>query len=551
MKIKKGNDVRELKYSINKVGEPINFLNVTNLEVIAINSKHDYKKTPASKIIKESETLTIYFSAFDGPIGIYHLLIKFTIPDAINESQTRVIIRGWENAFQIIDFYETEDTEGAEFVDGLSFGLDGKSYYQIWSLYHDGSEEDMFIWHKGLKGDTGDVGPIGPQGLKGDTGDVGPIGPQGLKGDTGDVGPIGPQGLKGDTGDVGPIGPQGLKGDTGDVGPQGIQGPQGLKGDTGDAFEINAQGALGDRDNYNNELSGFSFLDTINGNLYIKNNEGWSDLIPFGKGPKGDTGDVGPQGPQGLKGDTGDVGPAGPQGLQGIQGDVGPQGIQGPQGLKGDTGDVGPAGPQGPAGYTPVKDVDYFDGAQGPVGAQGPQGLQGIQGDVGPQGIQGPQGLKGDTGDVGPQGIQGPQGLKGDTGDVGPAGPQGLQGIQGPAGSPDDAAAIMSKINSQASITFTQSVYGPAFYQSSDKRLKENVEYIPYGVINKASKTKLKQFNFKGSNELNYGVIADELEVSNPELVHVDKNGYKSVDYIGFLLLRIAKLEIDLKNMKS
>ena len=87
--------------------------------------------------------------------------------------------------------------------------------------------------------------------------------------------------------------------------------------------------------------------------------------------------------------------------------------------------------------------------------------------------------------------------------------------------------------------------------QSSDKRLKENVEYIPYGVINKASKTKLKQFNFKGSNELNYGVIADELEVSNPELVHVDKNGYKSVDYIGFLLLRIAKLEIDLKNMKS
>ena len=539
MKIKKGNDVRELKFSVSKVGEPINFQLVTNLEVVAVNSKHDYKKTPASKIIREAETLTIYFSAFTGPIGLYHLLVKFSIPDLINDNQTRIVVRGWENAFQIVDYYEDEDTSGAEFVDDLTFGLDGKSYYQIWLQYYEGSEEDMLNWHKGPKGDTGDAGPVGPQGLQGIQGEVGPAGPQGLKGDTGDAGPVGPQGLQGIQGEVGPAGPQGLKGDTGDVGPQGIQGPKGdtgdvgpagpqglqgiqgpqgetgpqglkgLKGDTGDAFVINAQGALEDRDNYNNESSGFSFLDTINGNLYIKNSEGWSDPIPFGKGPKGDTGDVGPVGPQGLKGDTGDVGPAGPQGIQ---------------------------------------------------GETGLQGLKGDAGDVGPQGIQGPQGIKGDTGDAGPQGLQGiqgetgPQGLKGDTGDVGPAGPQGPQGEtgpQGPAGSPDDAAAIMTKINSQSSITFSKSVYGPAFYQSSDKKLKENIESIPGSTYTRAHTVELKQFNFKGSKELKYGIIADELEITNPELVHIDKNGYKSVDYIGFLLLRIAKLENDIKEMKS
>ena len=509
MKIKKGNDVRELKFSVSKVGEPINFQLVTNLEVVAVNSKHDYKKTPASKIIREAETLTIYFSAFTGPIGLYHLLVKFSIPDLINDNQTRIVVRGWENAFQIVDYYEDEDTSGAEFVDDLTFGLDGKSYYQIWLQYYEGSEEDMLNWHKGPKGDTGDAGPVGPQGLQGIQGEVGPAGPQGLKGDTGDVGPQGIQGPKGDTGDVGPAGPQGLQGIQGPQGETGPQGLKGLKGDTGDAFVINAQGALEDRDNYNNESSGFSFLDTINGNLYIKNSEGWSDPIPFGKGPKGDTGDVGPVGPQGLKGDTGDVGPAGPQGIQ---------------------------------------------------GETGLQGLKGDAGDVGPQGIQGPQGIKGDTGDAGPQGLQGiqgetgPQGLKGDTGDVGPAGPQGPQGEtgpQGPAGSPDDAAAIMTKINSQSSITFSKSVYGPAFYQSSDKKLKENIESIPGSTYTRAHTVELKQFNFKGSKELKYGIIADELEITNPELVHIDKNGYKSVDYIGFLLLRIAKLENDIKEMKS
>jgi len=43
-------------------------------------------------------------------------------------------------------------------------------------------------------------------------------------------------------------------------------------------------------------------------------------------------------------------------------------------------------------GYTPVKGVDYFDGANG-VSIQGNMGPQGIQGPVGPQGPQGAVGL--------------------------------------------------------------------------------------------------------------------------------------------------------------
>ena len=107
----------------------------------------------------------------------------------------------------------------------------------------------------GERGPQGEQGPQGPKGIQGPHGIQGPQGDpgksayqhavdngfvgteqewlaslKGLKGDTGEVGPQGPQGLKGDTGEVGPQGPQGLKGDTGEVGPQGIQGPKGDPG---------------------------------------------------------------------------------------------------------------------------------------------------------------------------------------------------------------------------------------------------------------------------------------------------------------------------------
>lgn len=98
---------------------------------------------------------------------------------------------------------------------------------------------------RGIKGDTGPVGPRGEQGPqgepgpKGDKGEQGPIGPQG---ETGIQGPPGPQGLKGETGERGLPGPkgemgsQGLtgpKGDTGPIGPQGPAGVSPVKSDTG------------------------------------------------------------------------------------------------------------------------------------------------------------------------------------------------------------------------------------------------------------------------------------------------------------------------------
>lgn len=101
---------------------------------------------------------------------------------------------------------------------------------------------------RGIKGDTGPVGPkgeqgpqgeVGPQGEQGVQGTVGPQGEKGEPGPKGDKGERGFRGLQGETGIQGPPGPQGLtgpKGDTGPTGPIGPQGPAGVspvKSDTG------------------------------------------------------------------------------------------------------------------------------------------------------------------------------------------------------------------------------------------------------------------------------------------------------------------------------
>ena len=96
-----------------------------------------------------------------------------------------------------------------------------------------------------VSGETGAVGPQGPQGAPGKDGAVGPQGPQGPKGQDGAVGPQGPQGPKGQDGAVGPQGPQGPKGQDGAASTQGTPGQAGPQGPRGDKGETGPQGVAG------------------------------------------------------------------------------------------------------------------------------------------------------------------------------------------------------------------------------------------------------------------------------------------------------------------
>ena len=116
-----------------------------------------------------------------------------------------------------------------------------------------------------LKGEKGDIGPIGP---KGDIGPIGATGPKGVIGATGprgfDTGITGP---KGDTGATGVTGPRGF--DTGITGPKGDVGATGPKGDTGNF------GGAAFNYNFDNETSSFQILESgylkLNKNIFSDN----------------------------------------------------------------------------------------------------------------------------------------------------------------------------------------------------------------------------------------------------------------------------------------
>lgn len=88
-------------------------------------------------------------------------------------------------------------------------------------------------------------------------------------------------------------------------------------------------------------------------------------------------------------------------------------------------------GKDGQDGYTPIKGVDYFDGAQGPVGPQGPQGEKGETGEQGPQGIQGERGEQGPKGDQGESGYTPVKGVDYFDGENGADGVDGKDGENG------------------------------------------------------------------------------------------------------------------------
>jgi hypothetical protein len=100
-------------------------------------------------------------------------------------------------------------------------------------------------------------------------------------------------------------------------------------------------------------------------------------------------------------------------------------------------------------------------------------------------------------------------------------------------------AAVMVMNRTNNNTTFTGSVTATSYINSSDERLKENIKELSGNV-----KVNWKTFELKvEKGQKRYGVIAQELEKTNPEFVKEDSQGFKSVNYIDLLIAKIAELE--------
>ena len=233
-------------------------------------------------------------------------------------------------------------------------------------------------------------------------------------------------------------------------------------------------------------------------------------------GPTGGTGPTGPGGPTGPTGNTGGTGPTGPQG---------PEGGEGPLGPTGPTGPGGPTGPSGAAGITVLNTQPLLLYMSGDDGAN-------YTPDANKTSVvtfkQGSSTLATTT----------------ITSAITASG-TGAGNITLSSGSTSGSPTITFTNNGSTLVTCTitkstgtATVMGQAtilgdFSKNSDMRLKENITHI--GTQNGHN---IYTWNWNDlasslgvSDTETIGVMAQEIQKTNPEAVTEDENGYLMVNY--------------------
>lgn len=97
----------------------------------------------------------------------------------------------------------------------------------------------------------------------------------------------------------------------------------------------------------------------------------------------------------------------------------------------------------------------------------------------------------------------------------------------------------------------SMNITAPAFYESSDIKLKENIKSINNIDYSKLKNIDFKEFNFKKNPIKKYGVIAQDLEKVGLGNLVKGEEGSKSVDYISLLILEIQRLRNEIEDIKK
>ena len=103
---------------------------------------------------------------------------------------------------------------------------------------------------------------------------------------------------------------------------------------------------------------------------------------------------------------------------------------------------------------------------------------------------------------------------------------------------------------------YTENLYIKGVYNTSDLRLKHNIETLDMTTFDPLFKLDPKQYTFISdtTNRLHYGVIAQDLEQYYPELVDTSDVNIKSVNYIELIPLLIGKMkkmQTEIDNLKD
>lgn len=116
-----------------------------------------------------------------------------------------------------------------------------------------------------------------------------------------------------------------------------------------------------------------------------------------------------------------------------------------------------------------------------------------------------------------------------------------------------DSGTSAAKIsyNGGSTLSVNRALLCPSFYEDSDRSLKKNVAPISGSALSAAVSVPLVEFDWKSDDTHSYGTIAQECEKYMPEVVGMDADGKKSVNYIALLCAKVAALENEVAYLKT
>ena len=129
---------------------------------------------------------------------------------------------------------------------------------------------------------------------------------------------------------------------------------------------------------------------------------------------------------------------------------------------------------------------------------------------------------------------------------VGSSGSRFIVNSSGNVGISDTTPSYKLDVNGEG--RFTGDLRCLSLIQTSQSDKKESISDI---VKTTNKKIEFKEYVYKSDsgNRKRYGVLAEDIEVDYPELVHVDADGVKGVNYIDLLVKRVAELEKELEDI--
>lgn len=125
-------------------------------------------------------------------------------------------------------------------------------------------------------------------------------------------------------------------------------------------------------------------------------------------------------------------------------------------------------------------------------------------------------------------------------------------GVYAQVASPDGYGIYSNgRMHSTGALTVGNSVTATAYYQSSDRHLKTEIERIsdPFALLDGIEG---KRFVWKDSNKPAYGVIAQDVETVIPDAVGENGDGFKTVEYdqlIAPLIEAVKQLKAEIDNL--